>query len=233
MAPLDGEELEQNRLQHDISKLEKWCAEWSMELNTLKCKIMHIGKNNPKRIYHMTDKAGTSVPLAESVLERDLGIMISADGSFSHQVNTAVSKANNILGQMLNTFKYFTSDVVKIVYPTYIRPHLEFASSVWNALSKGDLDKLERMQKRVTRQAYDLRGLEYEDRMAKLDLTTIELRRLRGDLIQYYKIRNGLDDIKFIQVAKTLSSSLAHMRKKSSVKNLRIVRFDTNFSLTA
>ena len=110
----------------------------------------------------------------------------------------------------MNTFKHFTIDVVKIVYPTYIRPHLEFASSVWNALSKGDLDKLERMQKRVKRQAYDLRGLEYEDRMARLDFTTIELRRLRGDLIQYYKIRNGLDDIKFIQVAKTLSSSRPH-----------------------
>ena len=27
MGPLDGEELEQNHLQHDISKLEKWCAE--------------------------------------------------------------------------------------------------------------------------------------------------------------------------------------------------------------
>jgi hypothetical protein len=65
LAPLDSEELKHNRLQQDISKLEKWCAEWSMELNTLKCKIMHFGKNNPKRVYHMTDKiTGISVPLA-------------------------------------------------------------------------------------------------------------------------------------------------------------------------
>jgi hypothetical protein len=92
LAPLDSEELKHNRLQQDISKLEKWCAEWSMELNTLKCKIMHFGKNNPKRVYHMTDKiTGISAPLAKTSLERDLGIMISADGSFSHQVNTAVS----------------------------------------------------------------------------------------------------------------------------------------------
>ena len=214
MAPLDSEELEHNQLQQDISNLEKWCAEWSMELNTLKCKIMHLGKNNPKRVYHMRDKnTGISVPLSETVLERDLGIMVSAEGSFSHQVNTAVSKANTTLGQMLNTFKYFTSDVVKIIYPTYIRPHLEFASSVWNALSKSDLDKIEKTQQRVTRHAYDLRGYDYEERMVKLNLTKIEHRRLRGDLIQYYKIRNGFDDIKFIQEAKTFSSSRPHGQK--------------------
>ena len=214
LAPLDSEELKHNRLQQDISKLEKWCAEWSMELNLLKCKIMHFGKNNPKRVYHMTDKiTGISAPLAKTSLERDLGIMISADGSFSHQVNTAVSKANNILGQMINTFKYFTSEVVKIVYPTYIRPHLEFASSVWNALSKGDLDKIEKMQQRVTRHAYDLRGMKYEDRLLKLNLIKIEHRRLRGDLIQYYKIRNGLDDIKFIKEPRTLGSSRPHGQK--------------------
>ena len=39
---------------------------------------------------------------------------------------------------MRNTFKYFTSDIVKILYPVYIRLHLEFAAPVWNALSKDD-----------------------------------------------------------------------------------------------
>ena len=78
---------------------------------------MHFGKDNPRRPYYMLDKStGMQLQLETTSVERDLGIIISD--------NASLARANKILGQMRNTFKYFTSDIVKILYPVYIRPHL-------------------------------------------------------------------------------------------------------------
>ena len=175
---------------------------------------MHIGKKNPRREYRMFDIASNSnIKLETTEIERDLGVLVSSDGSFSHQVNAAIARANSILGRMRNTFKYFNSNILKTLYPTFIRPHLEFAAPVWNALLKQDLDKLEKFQRKVTRYASDLSDLNYQDRLKRFKITTIKERRIRGDLIQYYKINNGLDDIKFIKKTKILKSKRPHSLK--------------------
>jgi len=36
-------------LQEDINEIKEWCTKWSMTLNSSKCKIMHFGKQNPRR----------------------------------------------------------------------------------------------------------------------------------------------------------------------------------------
>jgi hypothetical protein len=47
-------------LQEDIGKIKEWCEKWSMCLNSNKCKVMHLGKNNPIRKYYVEngDKSG-------------------------------------------------------------------------------------------------------------------------------------------------------------------------------
>ena len=37
----------------------------------------------------------------------------------------------------------------------------------------------------------------YEYRLAEMELTTLETRRKRGDLIQFFKIINGIDQVKW------------------------------------
>ena len=189
LAVLNEPETNNNKLQDDIYKLEKWCSDCSMKLKLIllfnkKCKIMHIGKKNPRREYHMFDSTSNSNIIFETTeIERDFGVLVSSDGSFSHQVNAAIARANSILGRMRNTFKYFNSNILKTLYPTFIRPHLEFAAPVWNALLRQDLDKLEKFQRKVTRYATDLSGLNYQDRLKRFKITTIKERRIRGDLI--------------------------------------------------
>ena len=41
----------------------------------------------------------------------------------------------------------------------------------------------------------EIRSLSYEGRLIALGLTTLELRRKRMDLIQTYKIINGMDEV--------------------------------------
>ena len=54
---------------------------------------------------------------------------------------------------------------------------------------------LERVQKRFTRMLPGMEGISYEERLEKLGLFSLERRRLRGDLIEVYKIMRGMDRV--------------------------------------
>ena len=58
-----------------------------------------------------------------------------------------------------------------------------------------DVEALERVQKRFTRMLPGLEGVGYEERLNKLGLFSLERRRLRGDLIEVYKIMRGIDRV--------------------------------------
>ena len=135
-------------------------------------------------------------------MEKDLGIMVTTDGKCSAQVEAAVNKASWLgewvgswLGRIRKTFRYFNMNLFKRLYPTFVRPHLEFASSVWNTLNKREIRKIEGVQRRATGMVVGLKGMEYGKRLKRLGYTDLELRRKGGDLIQLYKVSKGLEEV--------------------------------------
>jgi hypothetical protein len=166
--------------------------------------VMHMGKNNPKHKYNLN-----GIEIESSSEERDLGVTISSSGTFDKHVSKAVTKANSILGMFLNTFTIFNEQIAKTVYPTFIRPHLEFAVPVWNPRLKRCRNQIEKVQRRATRSIFGFRGLSYEKRLSKLGITDLQTRRTRGDLIQYYKICKGMDRINW-EFVNTHGSTQTH-----------------------
>ena len=80
---------------------------WLMKLNFDKCKVMHVGKKNPRTMYFMTDTANGQVhELAKTDCERGLGVYASSDLKSSEQVDQAVSKANSMFGMLKRTFRF-------------------------------------------------------------------------------------------------------------------------------
>ena len=54
---------------------------------------------------------------------------------------------------------------------------------------------MKKVQKRMTRMLPDLKNMSYPERLKILGLTTLESHRLRGDLIEIFKIVKGFDNI--------------------------------------
>jgi len=81
------------------------------------------------------------------------------------------------------------------VYYTYVRPILEYNSVVWSPILKCEIDALERVQRRFTKRLRGTNLLSYCDRQTKLELNTLELRRLHNDLVMCYKIVFVLIDV--------------------------------------
>ena len=181
-------------LQRDIIRIKEWCDKWSMCLNAGKCKIMHFGNKNPNIEYYI-ENGNERVVLDVTEAETDLGVIISNNCKNKLQAEKSIYRANYELGRLRKTFKFFNAEIFKILYPTFVRPHLEYASSVWNSISMQHETKLEGIQRRATKMVVETRTMEYEDRLKALGLTTLELRRKRGDLIQTYKIINGFEEV--------------------------------------
>ena len=80
------------------------------------------------------------------------------------------------------------------LFNTFVRPILEYASPVWSPHLKRDITVVERVQKYFTKCLRGLSNKSYTDRLAALNQSSLQLRRLRTDLIFLYKILHGLVD---------------------------------------
>ena len=176
-------------LQEDLYKLENWSKDWLLKFNTDKCKIMHFGGKNPKFEYELDNHI-----LAEILIERDLGIQIENNLKWERQVRVAASKANGVLAQIKNAFSYLDPKCAKLLYTSLVRPHLEYANAVWNPYFVKDIEALEKVQHRATK-IPRFSKLSYEERLKKMNLTTLSERRERGDLIAIFKILKGIDQV--------------------------------------
>jgi len=198
-------------LQQDLDSIVKWTDTWLMRLNFDKCKVMHFGRGNPKYEYTMSDiSTNTTHKLLKTDSERDLGITLSSDCKWHAHTNKIVSKTNGLLGWFKDAFMCRDADLWKRLYSTYIRPHLEFAVPVWNVYSKGDIGKLERVQRRATKVSYSLRNLKYDERLRQLGFTTLEERRKRGDCIQQFKILTGRETVNWAHPPRSIEPMYGH-----------------------
>ena len=107
-----------------------------------------------------------TIPLLKTDLEKDLGVWVSKDLKWNHHINIAVNKANRVLGMIKNSFNYLDETSLKLLFTSLVRPHLEYAATIWNPNSKGlgMARQIESIQRRATR-IPDLKGLSYEDRL--------------------------------------------------------------------
>lgn len=180
-----------NALQQDLTNLCQWASTWTLEFNPSKCKVLHLGLNNPCHSYHMLDSTGAITPIQSAEEERDLGVIIDNKLKFHSHCRTQAAKANKILGLIKRSVTSRHPRVIKKLYTALVRPHLEFGMAVANPHFKCDAELLEKVQRRATRLPFANQQIPYEQRLEKLDLQTLTYRRKRGDVILAYKLMNS------------------------------------------
>jgi len=64
---------------------------------------------------------------------------------------------------------------------------------VWCPYKKSDIEIIEKVPKRATKLIISLKHLSYSERLKQLQLPTLKYRRLRGDMIQVFKMVHKYD----------------------------------------
>ena len=119
--------------------------------------VFNSTKSKAMRITRMCNPTESTYTLCGSILEctnceKDLGVWISDNLTWSRQVSEACSKANKQLAFVRrNTRTIQSSRIRRCIYLALVRPHLGYATQVWAPQSKELMRQVERVQRQATK----------------------------------------------------------------------------------
>ena len=201
---------DQERLQEDLDALVDWSNRWLLRFHPKKCKFVSICRSDPiEYSYEMKNEKGEASKLDRSHGEKDIGVTVDDKLNFRQHIQNQVQKANSIMGLIRRSYTYLDEESFCLLFKALVRPHLEYAGAVWSPHCIKDIEDIENVQRRATRQIPTLRDLSYPDRLRQLKLPTLKYRRARGDAIEAFKIINNIHvyDSKVAQGLLPLSQS--------------------------
>ena len=208
---------DQQKVQACIDIMVDWTIKWLVGFNGGKCKVLHLGSNNPHYKYYIRD-GDKIVELQETKCEKDLGVHVDNLLNFQEHIDTVTKKARATAGMIMRNITFKSPEIMIPLYKALIRPVIEYGNCVWYPHLKKDIETLERVQRNYTKNIIGMRELSYEERLSRLKLPSLVYRRVRGDMIEVYKIIHNLYDPKTTSQLLTLVSDDAPHTRTNSLK---------------
>ena len=141
-------------LQEDLNNLESWSNSCGLVFNEEKCKSLSITRCNEPIIYpyKIKGKQLTSTPT-----EKDLGIWIASDLTWSKHVLNRCARANKLLGYV----KRCAGEISNVrarrsLYLSLVRSVFGYSSQVWSPQTVILMQRVERVQRRATKYILNL-----------------------------------------------------------------------------
>jgi len=187
------------RLQAALDSMVQWAETWQLKLSIDKCCVLHIGQyqtasSSVLSSLHSYTVCGHQLPVVTHC--RDLGVIIANNCQPRLHINTIVAKASQRANAILRCFQSRDPCVLLRAFKVYVRPILEFNTTVWSPVQKKDIEAIEKVQRRFTKRLTGLSAYSYSERLRKLNLQSLELRRIHYDLTLTYQIVFGLSVLK-------------------------------------
>ena len=140
---------------------------------------------------------------------------------WSCHVSHTYNVASKCAFQVLHSFLSKNIWTLLKAYTTYVRPKLEYNTVVWSPFSHKDINLVESVQKKFTRHFFIRCKISFNshtssNRLSKLNINSLEYRRLEFDLILMFKICHNLCDLNFYEFFKLRKSRYIQFTSTSS-----------------
>ena len=134
-------------LQNDLNKIAEWEFMWQMQFNIDKCFILRVGRPKHKLVHLYTLH---NQNLSETYSAKYLELTITSDLQWNQHINNITNKANSILGLLRRNLRIPSQTIKTHAYQSLVRPHLEYASTVWTHAPRKNINQLDMIQRRAT-----------------------------------------------------------------------------------
>ena len=179
-------------LQQVIGCIELWSTDNYLDFNISMCKyIIVLHKRNPP-------EPVAPLTLFSSVLNqvdnyKYLGVLLTDNLSWSMQVESVCQKDRRVLGLLYRRFYGQASqETLKQLYLSLVRPHLDYASQVWDLYLLKDKTALEKIQKYACKSATSNWESGYEELLSLMELQSLQDRRTDSKLGLLFKLVHNL-----------------------------------------
>jgi len=168
-----GDHSDAAKLQSDLDSLSLWCSINHLNLNIKKCAVMSFSRKKSLLNYDYKINNETLTRVAQIT---DLGVTFDPTLSFIPHINKIIAKSSSLLGFIQRLSKDFKDKkTLQILYSSLVRSNLEYAIVVWAPHYNVHIERIEKIQRKFTRQIFfkfDLfnidRGLTYLDNLRNM-----------------------------------------------------------------
>ena len=181
-----------------------------MQFNPDKCEVLTVtNKRNPIEYdYNIHDQTLNKVHKSKY-----LGVSIDRKLNWNSHIDMISKKANSVRAFLQRNTKMCPRNIKDRCYTTYVRPIVEYASSVWDPCTSKYINKLEAVQRRAARYVFSdfRRESSPTSMMQQLGWPTLLARRSQAKAVMMYKIVNKLVDIpEAVHLTRRESSTRGH-----------------------
>ena len=179
---------------HDLTvaldRIIIWSDTWQLPIASKKC-FAHRIALSPLHSISFNYKLGDCI-LDWSSNPKDLGVIMDSRQNYKKHIARVIHVANSRAYLILKCFKTRNPIILVRAFTTYIRPIIEYCSPVWSPHQTMLIKSIENIQKRFTKKISNNSCLSYSSRLQLLGLDSLELRRLKHDLVICFKIMHNL-----------------------------------------
>ena len=121
------------QLQNDLTELEKWSRIWQMDFNPSKCEFLMITN---KKLVLQFNYCINNQRIKEVQHVKYLGVTIDSRLTWREHINVLSRKANSTLAFLRRNLRPCSSYTKAKSYLCYVRPIIEYSSTIWDPYIK-------------------------------------------------------------------------------------------------
>ena len=214
-------------LQEDINRIEKWCSDNEMKLNSDKCYILPI--HTKCEIDHLTLNTNR---LSCKKEQKDLGIIMATNLNWKANCDKRYPKAWRAFYFLKRNVSKLANKYMKLdAYKGYVVPVIAYASQAWSA-NKGEMRDIENIQKRATSWILGI-WENYNNRLKQLELLPLSMHFELHDALLLLSIMQGNYNIRKSVSIKNNPGNDIKTRQTSgnqiNIEKTRTKKADENF----
>ena len=174
-----------------LDTMVTWSDTWLMKFNASKCHLLRVTRKAKDKHLHNYSINGTVLEQVDH--HPYLGVELTSNLTWKHHINNITGKATRTLNLIRHHLYNCNREVKERAFNTLVRPHLEYASTVWDPYLKQDIDSIEKIQRkgaRFVQGKYSYRD-SVSSMLTELNWPPLHTRRRNKRLSVFYRAVNN------------------------------------------